>query len=47
MKELLSYYHVQKQVPDEDDPRNIQITEIEVEREVEGVGMFTGRCSCH
>jgi hypothetical protein len=36
MKELLSCYHVQEEVPEEDDPRNIQITEIEGEREVEG-----------
>jgi hypothetical protein len=36
MKELLSCYHVQEEALDEDDLRNIQITEIEGEREVEG-----------
>ena len=36
MKELLSCYHVQEEAPDEDDPRNIQITKVEGEREVEG-----------
>jgi hypothetical protein len=36
VKELLSCYHVQEEAPDEDDPRNIQITEVEGEREVEG-----------
>jgi hypothetical protein len=36
VKELLSCYHVEEEAPDEDDPRNIQITEIEGEREVEG-----------
>jgi hypothetical protein len=35
VKELLSCYHVEEETPDEDDPRNIQITEIEGEREVE------------
>ena len=35
VKELLSCYHVQEEAPDEDDPCNIQITEIEGEREVE------------
>jgi hypothetical protein len=34
MKELLSCYHVQEEAPDEDDPHNIQIIEIELEREV-------------
>jgi hypothetical protein len=32
----LSCYHVEEEAPDEDDPHNIQITEIEGEREVEG-----------
>jgi hypothetical protein len=36
VKELLSCYHVEEEAPDEDDPCNIQITEIEGEREVEG-----------
>jgi hypothetical protein len=36
VKELLSCYHVEEEAPDEDDPHNIQITEIEGEREVEG-----------
>jgi hypothetical protein len=36
VKEVLSCYHVQEEAPDEDDPRNIQITEIEGEREMEG-----------
>jgi hypothetical protein len=36
MKELLSYYHVQEEAPDEYHPHNIQITKIEGEREVEG-----------
>jgi hypothetical protein len=36
VKELLSCYHVQEEAPDEDDPCNIQIIEIEGEREVEG-----------
>jgi hypothetical protein len=36
IKELLSCYHVEEEAPDEDDPRNIQITELEGEREVEG-----------
>jgi hypothetical protein len=35
VKELLSCYHVEEEAPDEDDPRNIQITEIEGEIEVE------------
>ena len=35
-KELLSCYHVQEEVPDEDDPCDIQIEEAEGEREVEG-----------
>jgi hypothetical protein len=38
IKDLLSCYHVEEEAPDEDedDPYNIQITEIEGEREVEG-----------
>jgi hypothetical protein len=36
VKELLSCYHVEEEAPDEDDPHNIHITEIEGEREVEG-----------
>jgi hypothetical protein len=36
VKELLSFYHVEEESPDEDDPCNIQITEIQGEREVEG-----------
>jgi hypothetical protein len=36
VKELLSCYHVQEEAPDEDDLRNIQIVEVEGEREVEG-----------
>jgi hypothetical protein len=36
VKELLSCYHVQEEVPDEDDPHDIQIEEVEGEREVEG-----------
>jgi hypothetical protein len=36
VKELLSCYHVQEEVSDEDDPRNIQIEEVEGQREVEG-----------
>jgi hypothetical protein len=32
----LSCYHVQKEAPDEDDPHNIQIKEVEGERDVEG-----------
>jgi hypothetical protein len=39
VKELLSCYHVEEEAPDEDDPLNIQITEIEGEREVEGPSM--------
>jgi hypothetical protein len=39
VKELLSCYHVQEEAPYEDDPRNIQITEIEGEREVEGLSL--------
>jgi hypothetical protein len=35
VKELLSCYHVQEEAPEEDDPRNIQIEEVEDEREVE------------
>ena len=36
VKELLSCYHVEEEAPDEHDPHNIQILEIEGEREVEG-----------
>jgi hypothetical protein len=36
IKDLLSCYHVQEESPDEDDPRDIQIKEIEGERDVEG-----------
>ena len=36
VKELLSCYHVQEDVPDEDDPRDIHIKEVEGEREVKG-----------
>jgi hypothetical protein len=36
VKELLSCYHVQEEEPDEDDPRDIQIEEVECERELEG-----------
>jgi hypothetical protein len=36
VKELLSCYHVEEEAPDEDDPRNIHIIEVEGEREVEG-----------
>jgi hypothetical protein len=36
VKELLPCYHVEEETPDEDDPHNIQIPEIEGEREVEG-----------
>jgi hypothetical protein len=32
---LLSCYHVEEEALDEDDPRNIQITDIEGEKEVE------------
>jgi hypothetical protein len=39
VKELISCYHVQEEAPDEDDPCNIQITEIEGEREVEGTSL--------
>jgi hypothetical protein len=35
-KEQLSCYHVEEEALDEDDLRNIQIREIEGEREVEG-----------
>jgi hypothetical protein len=34
--ELLSCYHVEEEAPNEDDPHNIYITEVEGEREVEG-----------
>jgi hypothetical protein len=36
VKELLSFYHVQEEAPDEDDSCDIQIKEVEGEREVEG-----------
>jgi hypothetical protein len=36
VKELLSCYHVQEEAPDEDDPRDIQIEEVEGERDVKG-----------
>jgi hypothetical protein len=36
VKELLSCYHVQEEAPYEEDPHNIQIIEVEGEREVEG-----------
>jgi hypothetical protein len=36
VKELLSWYHVQEEAPNEDDPHNIHITEVEGERGVEG-----------
>jgi hypothetical protein len=39
VKELLSCYHVQGEEPDEDDPHDIQIKEVEGEREVEGPPM--------
>jgi hypothetical protein len=35
MKELLSCYHVQEEAPNEYDPCNIHIVEVEGEREVE------------
>jgi hypothetical protein len=41
VKELLSCYHVEEEALDEDDPRNIQITEIGGEREVEGVDDYS------
>jgi hypothetical protein len=36
VKELLSCYHLQEEIPNEDDPRDIYIEEAEGEREVEG-----------
>jgi hypothetical protein len=36
VKELLSCYHMEEEALEEDDPRKIHITEVEVEREVEG-----------
>jgi hypothetical protein len=39
VKEFLLCYHVEEESPDEDDLCNIQITEIEGEREVEGPSM--------
>jgi hypothetical protein len=35
-KDLLSSYHVQEEAPDEDDPSDIHIKEVEGERDVEG-----------
>jgi hypothetical protein len=35
MKELLSCYHVQEEVQDEDDLRDVQIEEVEGERELD------------
>jgi hypothetical protein len=42
IKELLSFYHVEQEAPDEDDLHNIQITKIEGEREVEGTSLDSG-----
>jgi hypothetical protein len=36
VKDLLSCYHVQEEALDEDDPHDIQIGEVEGERDVEG-----------
>jgi len=36
VKELLSCYHEKEEALDEEDSRNIQITEVEVKREVKG-----------
>jgi hypothetical protein len=36
VKDLMSCYHVQEKAPDEDDLRDIQIEEVEGERDVEG-----------
>ena len=36
VKQLLSCYHVQEEASDEDDLHDIQIEEVEGEREVEG-----------
>jgi hypothetical protein len=36
VKELFSCYHIQEEAPDEDDSRDIQIKEVEGERDVEG-----------
>ena len=36
VKELLSCYHVQEEAPDEENPCDIQIDEVEGERDVEG-----------
>jgi hypothetical protein len=35
-KDLLSFYHVQEEAPDEDDMRDIHIEEFEGKRDVEG-----------
>jgi hypothetical protein len=36
IKELLSCYHIQEEAPDEDDPCDIKIEEVEGERDVKG-----------
>jgi hypothetical protein len=36
VKDLLACYHVQEEAPNEDDPHDIQIKEVEDERDVEG-----------
>jgi hypothetical protein len=36
MKEMFSCYHLQEELPNEHDSRDIQIEEVEGEREVEG-----------
>jgi hypothetical protein len=36
VKDLLSFYRIQEEAPDEDDSRDIQIEEVEGERNVEG-----------
>jgi hypothetical protein len=36
VKEMMSCYHVQEEEPDEDDPSDIHIEEVEGERDVEG-----------
>ena len=38
-KDLLSCYHVEEEGPDEDDLHNIQIRDIEGERELEGLSL--------
>jgi hypothetical protein len=37
MKELLACYHVHEGAPNEDDPRNIHITNIKGERSIFGI----------